>query len=76
MIFQATLWTKRGMQPSKITQKLDEYVKWPGLVEIMEIKNATLGVRPECVDSKGDKIADVQSEARACECIYKTNGWT
>lgn len=76
MIFQATLWTKREMQqPSRTTKKRDDYVKWPGLVEIMEIKNATLGGAPECVDSKGDKIADVQSDARACECIYRTKGW-
>lgn len=75
-IFQATLWTKQRMQKqSKTTQRRDDYINWPGLVEIMEIKNATLGVGLECVDSEGDKIADVQSEAGACECIYRTKGW-
>ncbi|KAL7906161.1 hypothetical protein GGI35DRAFT_116899 [Trichoderma velutinum] len=71
--FQATLWTKRGtQQPYSSVQKRTGY--WTGLVEISEKKNATLGV-PQCVDSQGNVIADVQAEMGTCECAYRTKGW-
>ncbi|KAL7939166.1 hypothetical protein V8C35DRAFT_275021 [Trichoderma chlorosporum] len=72
---QATLWTRRGtQQPYGATQKRTGDGDWTGLVEIAEMKNATLGV-PECVDSQGDVIADVQAEMGTCECVYRSKGW-
>ncbi|KKP04866.1 hypothetical protein THAR02_03044 [Trichoderma harzianum] len=60
--YEATLWTKRGaQQPYNSVQKRMVYGNWTGLVEISEKKNATLGV-PQCVDSQGIVIADVQAE--------------
>ncbi|KAL7945113.1 hypothetical protein V8C42DRAFT_324602 [Trichoderma barbatum] len=74
--FQATLWTKRGTQQpySSIQKRTEGYGSWMRLVEIAEMKNATLGV-PECVDSQGNVIADVQAEMGTCECVYRTKGW-
>ncbi|UKZ75883.1 hypothetical protein TrVFT333_003579 [Trichoderma virens FT-333] len=73
--FMATLWTKRGtQQPYSAVQRRMGYGNWTGLVEIAEIKNATLGV-PECVDSQGNVIADVQAEMGTCACVYRTRGW-
>ncbi|KAL7791666.1 hypothetical protein V8C43DRAFT_283617 [Trichoderma afarasin] len=73
--YEATLWTKRGaQQPYSSVQKRTGYGNWTGLVEISEKKNATLGV-PQCVDSQGTMIADVQAEMGTCECSYRTKGW-
>lgn len=73
--FQGTLWTRRGMNPFfNMTQNwAGEGIEWPGLMEIVEAKNATRGV-PQCVDAQGDKIADVQAGIGACECVYRTGG--
>ncbi|KAL6801165.1 hypothetical protein GGI42DRAFT_39679 [Trichoderma sp. SZMC 28013] len=73
--FEATLWTKRGtQQPYSSVQKRTGYGNWTGLVEIAEKKNATLGM-PQCVDSQGTVIADVQAEMGTCECAYRAKGW-
>ncbi|KAM0255673.1 hypothetical protein ACHAQJ_005517 [Trichoderma viride] len=74
--YQATLWTKRDIQqPYNATQKKRSgYVNWPGRVEIVEIKNATLGV-PDCVDSEGAKVVDVRGVMGTCGCVYRTERW-
>lgn len=41
----------------------------------MKDKNSTLRVGPEGVDSEGDIITNVQNEAGAGECMYRTKGW-
>lgn len=53
----------------------NSYVYWLRLVEIMKDKNSTLRVGPEGVDSEGDIITNVQNEAGAGECMYRTKGW-
>ncbi|KAL6877026.1 hypothetical protein J3F83DRAFT_727863 [Trichoderma novae-zelandiae] len=75
--YTATLWTKRGTQKpySSIQTRRAEYGSWMGLVEVAETKNAALGV-PECVDARGDAVADVQARLGTCECVYRTKGWT
>ncbi|RFU74938.1 tat pathway signal sequence [Trichoderma arundinaceum] len=71
----ATIWTRRGRQrPYSAVHGRSSFVNWPGLVEIAETKNATLGV-PDCVDSQGNTIADVQAGMGICECVYRTKEW-
>lgn len=41
----------------------------------MKDKYSTLGVGPECVESEGDIITNVQSEAGIGECMHRTKGW-
>ncbi|KAK5992902.1 hypothetical protein PT974_06327 [Cladobotryum mycophilum] len=73
--FQATLWTRRTSVKSKHTRRQElpqpGYPAWPGMVEVTETKNSTLG-SPECEDDKGNMIADVQAGAGTCECLYGT----
>ncbi|KAI9171847.1 hypothetical protein HJFPF1_01338 [Paramyrothecium foliicola] len=72
--FEATLWTRRsgGATVSPPQRSADSrFIRWPGDVEVSQIKRPKQG-SPECEDSRGNFIADVQAGAGQCECRYST----
>ncbi|KAI5458071.1 hypothetical protein BGZ63DRAFT_427359 [Mariannaea sp. PMI_226] len=70
-VFEATMWTRqKGKSNVGEPDPGDTiYGPWPRNVEIVQSKESQLG-QPQCEDSDGNVIADVQAESGTCSCRY------
>ncbi|CEI65331.1 unnamed protein product [Fusarium venenatum] len=64
-LFEATLWTQRNGDDFDDGSDGDNFVEWPGNVEIVQRKMFRGGL-PECVDSQGGIVGDIKSSNGTC----------
>ncbi|CAG9986943.1 unnamed protein product [Clonostachys byssicola] len=77
-LFQATIWTRRsgGRELSDIDDLLKrkagkKFVAWPGDVQVLQMRPYKAG-GPNCEDTDGNKITDIQGGYGDCSCEYSS----